>query len=154
MLAGLAFFFLLVYLAARTKNWFFLGVTMISGLIVLPILQKKFYSWFSKKGFIYLTADDITVEILSKKNEVESRDTYKWSDIGKILADNTGAKMTARLRLYFRNGSKVWYSFANHYYEPQKASVGVDIPKFVRQYNVGKDEESTIKLGTSFFSLQ
>ncbi|MHA4812568.1 hypothetical protein ACX0G9_31030 [Flavitalea flava] len=152
MLAAFGLFLLLSYLVGRTKNWYFFGASIVLGLIALSILQNKFYRWFSKNGFIYLTTDEITVEILGKKNDaVESRDSYKWSDIGKVLADNTGAKMTARLRLYFRDGSKAWYSFANHYHEPQKASVGVDIPKFVAEYNKGKDEESIIKIGSTYF---
>lgn len=144
----LLIFFSLIFVVAQSKNIFVIMSYMLLGLIGVWILSEKFYKWFSRSGSIYLTADEIIIEISSKAGgEIETRDSYKWNDIHRVVANNTANKIMAGLRLYFNDGTMVKYAFANQYYDARKASVGVDVPKFIKQYNIGRSEASVIELG-------
>lgn len=114
--------------------------------------QNQLRKPFTKKATLNFRNDCISVGIFNKKNgELEQSNKIRFDEIKSFKAMNSTKDDSSFLKINFKNGSKLSYTFLQQSKENTKSSITSLVAEYIHLYNI-QNENKTIILAPSFFA--
>jgi len=117
------------------------------------IFQKQFRSLFTRKATVQFCEKLFSIEIFDRKTgELVSRDENRFEEIKSFKALNSSKDDSSYLKINFKNGSKVAYTFLGQGKTGGETDITKLMVNYVHSYNDSQIEDEKITLIPNLFA--